>query len=639
MQEHQGFYALQSTSDLPEHLHGDVSIDLETWDPGLKTSGPGWAFNNGRVLGIAIASGNKSFYVPFGHEGFEGNLDKDTVVRWFKSVVMRDVPRGIYANAQYDYGWLRTLGIKLTEAPHDILVQAPVLNEHAFSYSLDSLGEEFVPIMGSKKTDKLKDAAKLIGVREKDIMGNLHRLPIELVAEYAVQDVDMTKAIWKRLQPDIEREELGGTYELETGLIPMLVDMRGKGVRIHEERAMKIAAKYEKVEQEALSLIKHETGVTLEKYFAADQVAKIFDHYQIPYPLTPKTQKPSIDGALLDQHKDNPVIDAIHTLRKYNKARTTFVEGFVLNMSVNGRVHGSFNPLKSDEGGTISGRFSSSNPNLQQIPARDKVIGPDVRSCFIPEEGCLWGSLDYSQQEPRHCVSMAFRAGFPSAGKMRDRFINDPTADFHDENTRLTGLDVEYGFEAGRKKAKNIGLGLMYSMGGAKLCHSLGLPTEMVQMYGKLVEMPGPEGKRILDKFHNGAPYIRQLSKMCVAAAKQRGWIRTPNGRKFRFPMREGQHFKSHKALNSLIQGMSADEMKTAMLAMYKEGYTPALTVHDEVDITNLSKPEDFRRPVEIMLESLIMPVPSRVDLEIGPSWGEIEKCELPGLPFLYSEK
>ncbi len=126
---------------------------------------------------------------------------------------------------------------------------------------------------------------------------------------------------------------------------------------------------------------------------------------------------------------------------------------------------------------------------------------------------------------------------------------------------------------------------------------------------------------------------------MCVAAAKQRGWIRTPNGRKFRFPMREGQHFKSHKALNSLIQGMSADEMKTAMLAMYKEGYTPALTVHDEVDITNLSKPEDFRRPVEIMLESLIMPVPSRVDLEIGPSWGEIEKCELPGLPFLYSEK
>src|SRR5690606_24781156 len=130
--------------------------------------------------------------------------------------------------------------------------------------------------------------------------------------------------------------------------------------------------------------------------------------------------------------------------------------------------------------------------------------------------------------------------------------------------------------------------GLMYSMGGAKLCHSLGLPTEMRRIGNNMVEMPGDEGQRILNRFHNGAPYIRQLSKACQRAAKERGWIKTPLGRKFRFPFRNGEHYKAHKALNSLIQGMSADEMKNAMLNMYREGFLPTLTVHDEVDICDI---------------------------------------------------
>lgn len=631
-------WALTDTALLPDELFGNVAVDLETWDPGLKDHGPGWFSNNGRVLGIAVESDNFSSYIPIGHDT-PGNLDKEIVCRWFERVVNRDDnARQIYANAQYDYGWLRTLGIKIKSAPHDILVQAPVLNEHSFSYSLDSLAEEFLPTIGKKKKNIITIAANTLGIKEKDAMGNLHRLPVELVGEYAVQDVVLTKALYERLQPDIVREELQGTYELECGLIPMLVEMRAQGVRVDLHRAEELSERYKIIEQECLELVKHETGYVIEKFFAANQLAQVFDHYGIKYPLTAKTKKPSIDSALLEQHRAIPAIAALAKLRKFNKARTTFIEGFVMNMSVNGRLHGSFNPLKSDEGGTISGRFSSSNPNLQQIPARDKVIGPDVRSCFLPEEGCLWGSLDYSQQEPRHCVSMAVRAGMPSAFLMRDRFINDSSADFHDENTRLTGLDKIYGFEAGRKKAKNIGLGLMYSMGGAKLCHSLGLPTEFKQMYGKLVEMPGEEGQKILDMFHNGAPYIKQLSKLAQRAAKDRGYIKTPMGRKFRFPFRDGQNFKAHKALNSLIQGMAADEMKNAMLNMYKEGYMPGLTVHDEVDILNLSSPEDFRRPVEIMLESMVLPVPSRVDLEIGPNWGNITKYELEGLSFLYAD-
>ena len=637
--ERQEPWALRSASHLPSRLVGNIAVDLETFDPGLKNHGPGWFCENGRVLGIAIQSDNFSSYIPIGHES--GNVDKQNVINWFQEVVAPH--RCIYANAQYDYGWLRTLGIYLKIAPHDILVQAPVLNEHSFSYSLDSLREEFIPSMSKKKGNLIEMAAGELGIKPKDAMGNLHRLPLELVAEYAVHDVVLTKALFERLAPDIEREELTSTYELETGLIPMLVEMRARGVRVDLDRAEQMSEKYKKMEQDALDLIKHETGYVIEKYFAAKQIAPVLDHYQVKYPTTPKTGAPSIDSALLEANRNIPAINALHTLRKFNKARTTFVEGFILGMSVNGRLHGNFNPLKSDEGGTISGRFSSSQPNLQQIPARDKIIGPDVRSLFLPEVDCLWGSLDYSQQEPRHCVSMAFKMGFPSAALMRKQFIEDPTTDFHDANTRLTGLDKIYGFEAGRKKAKNVGLGLMYSMGGAKLCHSLGLPTVFETASwagGRLVEMPGEEGARILKMFHDGAPYIKQLSKACQRAAKERGWIKTPMGRKFRFPYRgasEG-HYKAHKALNSLVQGLSADEMKNAMLNMYKEGFLPGLTVHDEVDIVNIDTPEGFRRPVEIMIESLAMPVPSKVDLEVGPNWGSIEKVDLPGLPFLYTE-
>lgn len=242
-----------------------------------------------------------------------------------------------------------------------------------------------------------------------------------------------------------------------------------------------------------------------------------------------------------------------------------------------------------------------------------------MRSLFLPEEGCQWASLDYSQQEPRWMVEYAHRLGLQSAAPALNSYVNDPKTDFHTMVANLTGLP--------RSRAKIINLGLAYGMGGGKLCRSLGLPVvEKVWRKGgkdMVVEQAGPEGQEILRLYNEGAPFIKELSQVCQRVAKDRGVIKTITGRKFRFPLIGGERWRTHKAMNALVQGVAADETKTAMSMMWDAGIVPALTIHDEVALTDCANPEEARKAVEIMLTAIPKTVPSKVDLEMGPNWGE----------------
>ena len=269
-----------------------------------------------------------------------------------------------------------------------------------------------------------------------------------------------------------------------------------------------------------------------------------------------------------------------------------------------------------------------SNPNLQQIPSRNKILGPLIRSIFIPEEGTQWGSFDYSQQEPRLVVHFASltHGGLIGADEFVEAYQNNPNTDFHQIAAEMAGID--------RKTAKTINLGLTYGMGKGKLGRQLGLGKE--------------DAEQLFLTYHSRVPFVKQLTEQAMKTAGDNGFVRTILGRKCRFNTWEPNMFRvgptkalsrdeaekeygrnikrawTYKALNKLIQGSAADQTKKAMLNLYKEGYTPHIQVHDEL---NLSITEDQVKPIKEIMENCIeLKVPSKVDEAKGDSWGKIQK-------------
>ena len=317
--------------------------------------------------------------------------------------------------------------------------------------------------------------------------------------------------------------------------------------------------------------------------------------------------------------------------RELNKARTTFIDS-ILKHSFRGRIHADVNQLRSETGGTISGRLSMQNPNLQQIPARNKDIGPKIRELFVPEKGEKWGCFDYSQQEPRllihygALVSESTKWDVATVKKLLDDYNNERDTDFHQIVADMAGID--------RKQAKTINLGMMYGMGKGKLGSELGLDKEDVA--------------DVFKQYHSTVPFVKALTDGTMNRAQNRGYIRTILGRKCRFDKWEPATYGIHKplpqkgaeaehgginrirraftykALNRLIQGSAADQTKKAMIDVFKEGITPLIQVHDELDISVHSE-EQKKKIVEIMESAVELRVPSKVDCEVGSSWGEIE--------------
>jgi DNA polymerase I-like protein with 3'-5' exonuclease and polymerase domains len=284
----------------------------------------------------------------------------------------------------------------------------------------------------------------------------------------------------------------------------------------------------------------------------------------------------------------------------------------------------------------VSGRFSSSDPNLQNIPARDPELGPLCRSLYIPEEGELWAAEDYSSQEPRLTVHFANIAKLNGGDEAAERYNTDPNTDYHQFTAELCGIP--------RKEAKIINLGLAYGMGEAKLCHELGIPTEMIEIddrknpgQKRMLEVAGPEGKALLEKYHNKMPFMKGLTEMCTRRANIKGYIKTLLGRRCRFPKKDakgvtipegkpgGTRWFTYKAMNRLIQGSAADQMKAAMLAIYREGKVPLITVHDEIGLS-VKDEKEARHWAEVMENSSKITVPNKVDVEIGVNWGDSMK-------------
>ena len=593
--------------------YDEIAVDLETRDPDLKKKGSGSVIGNGEVIGIAVAVPGRSFYFPIAH-GSGPNMDKKKVLEWFKDTMATPALK-IFHNAMYDVCWIRQMGIKINGLIVDTMIAASLIDENRFQYSLNMLSWDYLGY--GKSEAALNEAAKSRGLDPKE---DMWQLPAMEVGAYAEKDAELTLELWQIFKKEIVHQDIESVFSLDTDLFTCLVDMRFKGVRVDIERAHKLKQQLTAQEHELLLKVKQETGIE-PQIWAARSIATVFDKLGLDYDRTEKSSAPSFTKNFLQEHP-HPIVQMIAKAREINKAHTTFIDT-IIRYEHKGRIHADINQIRSDQGGTVTGRFSYNNPNLQQLPARNKDLGPLIRSLFLPEEGHTWGCFDYSQQEPRLVVHYASLYKFPSVYDVVESYKDNPNTDFHQVVADMANIP--------RSQAKTINLGLFYGMGKAKLQAELGVSKE--------------KAAELFEQYHAKVPFVKQLTNAASNRSQERGQIRTLLGRLCRFHLWEPNQFGMHKALpheealqehgpgirraytykalNKLIQGSAADMTKKAMLELYKEGIVAHIQIHDELDLS-VESPEHAKKIIEIMENAIQLEVPNKVDYESGENWGDI---------------
>lgn len=612
-----------------------VCIDIETKDPHLKKKGAGVRRGDGHITGVGVGyltseGAITTRYFNLTHEGKENQ--RALIIHELEAIRRSGLPI-TGANLLYDFDWiLETFGIDFsrTNPWRDVQVAEPLLDENAKTYSLNALAQKYLG--ESKEEDSLHAycAAQFGGKADKSQAKNYWRVPFKIIEPYVQQDLRLPllicEAQGEQLRGDDQLHEL---FILECRLQPILLGMKRRGVKVDVARCEEMVTEFsDSLDREMVVLKNLNNGVFVE-IWAANSVAQLFDNNGVKYGKT-KKGNPSFTKEFLEICP-SPIAKAVLRARQFEKLKNTFLEKAILGHQINGRIHAQFNQLRGDDYGTVTGRFSSSLPNLQQIPQRTE-IGKRVRTLFEPEDGQHWAKADYSQIEPRLLLSYAPRR---MVQHIVDQYAANPSLSCYNAlGDLMPGLDYNV--------IKAIYLGATYGMGKETMATNIGCSVE--------------EAEPMFDSFHDGAPYIRKTSSMCMNRSQVNGQIRTIGGRLARFPLYEPLKFSrdkkpalpydeavaeygqvkrafAYKALNRLIQGGAADIMKWAMVEAYEAGLFeperlgfPLLTVHDELDVSYHDL-ADVQELAAIMGDVFAdkLRVPMRADVEIGATWGEVK--------------
>lgn len=609
-----------------------ISIDTETYDPELLDNGPGWARGKGHIVGVSIAVPGHSWYFPVRHTiQPEFNLDPIHVFSWLRDTLgHKDQPK-LGAHLLYDIGWLLTEGVAVCGDLVDVQYAEALLQE-SNTVALEDLGQRYLGI--GKQTDILeKWCMDAYGGPKSEWRSNIHRAPTTLVGPYAEQDAVLPIHVAAAQYPRLLAEGLYDLFRLECGLVPLLVAMRWRGVKVDLNKAEQVRDMLLQRETDLQRQLKDMVGFEVNTN-AGDSLAKAFDQLSVKYGRT-ATGKPSFTKMFLEA-LEHPVGEIIRDIRQAAKLRSTFVQSYLLESHINGRVHCQFHPLRGDGFGTRSGRLSSSNPNLQNIPIRDKILAPMLRGLFLPDYG-YWRRFDTSQVEYRWLAHFAIGSG---SDDIRNRYLHDPSTDYHNATQDMIFNLTQIALD--RYPVKTINFGLIYGMGEPKLARSL--------------KLSAAEGKSLFIAYHQAVPFAKATMDACSEEAQRTGAITTVLGRKSRFELWEpystdydnrapGLHYDTavmqygrvkraytHKALNRRLQGSAADLMKVAMLECWKQGLfggigVPHLTVHDELDFSDdLQHNAQFKEIARIMETAIPARIPFRVETEVGPDWGHLKK-------------
>jgi DNA polymerase I-like protein with 3'-5' exonuclease and polymerase domains len=571
-----------------------IGIDTETCDPDLLDKGPGCR-RGAYIVGVSVAADDFAAYYPIAHS-IGKNLDSAPVFAWLRRELARPAQPKVGANVLYDLDFLAVVGVEVRGPLYDVQYADPLLDEYAASYSLESIAER--RIGEHKETSALYQwcASAYGGNATPEQRRNIWRAPAELVGPYAEQDallpVRILRAQWKLLQ----EKGLLDIFRMECKLIPLLLRLRQQGVKLDLARVQRVDDEL----NASIDTLRAEVGVNV---FAAAELEALCDKEGIAYPRTAQGN-PSFVRKWLLAHP-HPTLRKVSQLRQFYKLRDTFIRGALLGTHIGGAIHCEFNPLRSDEYGTVSGRYSSSHPNLQQIPKRDKYWGPRLRACFIPHDADLvWMRNDLSQIEFRLGVHYGTGEGIEA---VRDAYRNDSRTDFYSLAATLTGLD--------RDASKAISLGTLYGMGERK--------------FAALTERPLEEAFQLFAQFNDRLPFMRHTYDTYGKEALENGYVRTIGGRICNL---DADH--AHKALNRKLQGSCADWIKLSMLRAYAAGLfdvlTLYLTVHDELDCGVPRTPEGLdaaRELHHIMTHAYELTIPVLAGIDLGANWGELNEC------------
>lgn len=643
-----------------------IAFDTETYDPQLMQLGPGVYRQDGHVLGVSIATDNGfAEYFNIGHYDCTEKEREENValVRWILALPVDKLGANVQYDVDWLMNWkgspdfgFRGKGIQANIEGRwlDIQVAEPLIDENQGKYNLDFLAQKYLG-RGKMKTE--------IGrfCEENGLKGDerawLYKMPYALVHKYAVEDVVEPIEIFTLQKAKLEEDGLMPVFELETALLKATMNMRYEGVVIdskvrdinsyeanneREERIHRLREKYGDVNfnstQQLASLFDKENipynyklryldtkEKEIEKVICKENAKLVMDFIDgdkdphtkfVVNSLTNQsaehiiTCNPTIGKEYLEgleqqdtEDFDSNLIKDILFVRRADKMLGTFLQGSLkANIAMDGKIHPSINTVRTNDFGTRTGRFSMSNPNLQQIPSksRDKYWGKLCREPFIPYEECWWGKLDYSQIEYR---CLAHYASGPGARELVQTYNNDPHTDYHQYVVDLTGLN--------RSFAKNLNFGCMYGMG----------ISHMAEFFNWELDY----AKEIMSIYHDRAPYIKFTMNAVSNVARSRGYIKTLAGRRAHLVDKD----KAYKMLNSLLQGSAADIMKKAMVDIY---YTTDIlstlkwhiTVHDELNWSIPKTAQGVRSFVQVkhaMEQAYTLKVPVKAEMEIGTNW------------------
>ena len=592
-----------------------LGVDIETKDPNLIDLGPGMYRKDGFITGVSFSDGETSIYLDVAHPD---TTEQTAAENWHLIHKLLELPcEKVGANIMYDLDWLNSYEVYTSGKTHDIQFAEPLLDEYRHSYKLAELAKTYG--LQEKANYILEDYCKAHGLK-----GNPHshiwEMPASVVKRYAEIDAYLPVQILKKQQEALERQGLSEIYEIEIGLIPLLLQMRRQGVRI-DKPLFKTTAKAVADKLFALQSELYEWAGQEFNIGSSAQLAKLFDAHGIRYPYREPTElmrakglpgNPQIDKAFLKELSlINPIAHKILQYRHYDTVVNMFLLPY-MDFMVGDRIHGQFHPLRSDEYGAVSGRFSASKPNLQQVSAQQDddfsdgdptLQGQIIRRLFVPEEDCMWAKLDYSQVEYR--IAAHYAIG-PGSDELREKYCTDPHTDYHKRIEELTGFD--------RRTSKRLNFGASYGMGYQTAAKNFGWSLEEAEMF--------------LEGYHKAAPYLKITRNAVITKAERKGFIFTLLGRRARIhPSR-----KSHSMYNRLIQGTAADIMKKAMVDSYNKGLfkvlKPHITVHDEIDVSVPATKEAQEALAELkytMENCVKLRVPLIADCHVAHNWAEAD--------------
>lgn len=622
-----------------------LAVDIETRDPNLSVLGPGGVRKDGYVICISIHDGTETKVYDLEQD----NLDEFPIELYQNSDI-------IGANVLYDVEWIHAhYGVKPNGRIIDVQLAERILKPNSKSVKLERLSRKYLGV--SKQFDEIEEWWKK-NKKKKDgkAIENLHLVPAHLVRKYCKADAEYAYKIWSIQEAALESAETRHIFDRESSVLPVLFEMRLHGVpySAHTQLATELGEQIKERNAKLLTAFGIEAeDFNIQKLDQKKAVARYCDEHRIAYKKTEKSAVPQFDKKFYKRNPDSIFTD-IQKLNEHKKLKHDFIDKLAA-MATDGIMYCVFHPYKSDSNGTVTGRFASTNPNLQQIPIRSEV-GKIIRSQFYAPEGYVWVKADYSQQEVRYLVHLGVDYNIEKALEISSDYYADPDLDFYNVVTEIChsagNKDIT------RSHSKTLLLGINYGMGVDKLAEDLGVTVA--------------KAKDLKYKFLDAVPLIKEVQSRSSSRVKTDRKITTIAGREIpfdRFQRRltydqrmaikeknpedpiltdtftysellekhEGsQKFiidnyevaYAYRGLNYIIQGSCADITKQAMINCYKEGLVPCLTVHDELDFilkddeTLPSKIETIRRCME---DTYKLHVPMKVDIEVGKSWGELE--------------